>query len=34
MKLEPDDALPPAFLKAAEEETETHKATGLKFWIQ
>lgn len=34
MKLEPDDVLPPAFLKAAEEETETHKTRCLKFWIQ
>lgn len=34
MKLEPDNLLPPAFLQAAEEETETHKAKCLKFWIQ
>lgn len=31
MKLEPDNLLPPAFLKAAEEETETHKTKHLKF---
>lgn len=33
MKLESGNLLLPAFLKAAEEETETHKTKHLKFWI-